>query len=1024
MDELTTAAQQDKISSLAAMQSEIKATESMLDRLIEKQQTVVEKQTIETAQKHGYKKESVPDAVLNFDLSQNKGFTELENQINAAGEKLEALKAKEKSVESQTAQSVASQSGEYGKLNTQLNRLTTRQEQYQYRMQQAVQTTNANSKATGSLKTNLQKIGNKFVEVGNKAVSFFGKNIKKGLSAAGNSMKNMMSHTGKAGNSVSKLFDRIKSLAGAAFIFNVLRKAFSAMSTYLGGAVNSNKQFTNSLAQVKGNLLTAFAPIFEAVMPALNALMGVLAKITGYIAAFVSMLFGKTISASQSSAKALNNQAAAYGNAGNAAKKAAGALASFDEINVLQSQEDSSGGGGGSGASASTPDFSMDLSAMEDYFAKFDSLKEAFYNIGASIAESINGVLSKIDWVSIQNKVAEWSTALAALFNGFVDKLDWRLLGTSIGEGINTILVGANTFVREFNWGNLATSITEGLNSAISTINWKEVGVFFSNGIRIAIDMLYNFVNTFNWKKMGESLSIAVNSWFESIDWGKGVSAIQTGIIGLFTTIQTLIKGIKWKEIGTTIGEAFSKIDWPTLLGELATTLSDAASGLLDILLGLLKGIDWIKLGEDIWNSLVAMVKGIDWGGLIAKAIELMIGVIASSYALIAGIGKAIAEGLIEAISNMGDYFGGYIEDAGGNIILGLLNGILDALASISQWIMENIFTPILNGIKSAFGIHSPSTVMAEMGTFLMEGLIQGIVEMIASVLTTLNNLFTQMKTAVLTAWETIKTSLSTILENIKTKFTEIFTAIRDKVAEIWQTMKDKISEIWQAITEYIGNKVEAIRQIVTTIFENVKTVASNIWNGLKDKISEIVDTMKDKLKEKVNSIKSTFTDVFTAMKEKVVGIFEGIWNGIKGVINNILSGIESMANGVVNGINTMINALNNLHFDIPDWVPGFGGNSFGINIPNVPNVSIPKLANGAVIPANREFMAVLGDQKNGTNLEAPEGLIRQIVREESGQGDVVVKISGNLGALARVLRIEAEKEDSRIGIPMIGGAT
>ena len=82
-----------------------------------------------------------------------------------------------------------------------------------------------------------------------------------------------------------------------------------------------------------------------------------------------------------------------------------------------------------------------------------------------------------------------------------------------------------------------------------------------------------------------------------------------------------------------------------------------------------------------------------------------------------------------------------------------------------------------------------------------------------------------------------------------------------------------------------------------------------------------------------------------------------------------------------------MIGALNSLSFTIPDWIPGLGGSSFGLNIGYLTPSYIPYLATGAVIPPNAPFMAMLGDQKNGRNLEMPEALLRKIVREESGGG-------------------------------------
>ena len=78
------------------------------------------------------------------------------------------------------------------------------------------------------------------------------------------------------------------------------------------------------------------------------------------------------------------------------------------------------------------------------------------------------------------------------------------------------------------------------------------------------------------------------------------------------------------------------------------------------------------------------------------------------------------------------------------------------------------------------------------------------------------------------------------------------------------------------------------------------------------------------------------------------------------------------MANGIIKGLNKAIGAMNNLQFDVPGWVPIVGGNHLGFHIPTLNEISIPRLAQGAVLPPNKEFMAVLGDQKQGTNIETP----------------------------------------------------
>ena len=86
------------------------------------------------------------------------------------------------------------------------------------------------------------------------------------------------------------------------------------------------------------------------------------------------------------------------------------------------------------------------------------------------------------------------------------------------------------------------------------------------------------------------------------------------------------------------------------------------------------------------------------------------------------------------------------------------------------------------------------------------------------------------------------------------------------------------------------------------------------------------------------------------------------------------------MLSGALSGINALINAVNKVSFTVPDWVPAIGGQSFGFNIPNIKPPQIPHLANGAVLPANKPFMAVVGDQKHGTNVEAPLSTIQEAV--------------------------------------------
>lgn len=149
-----------------------------------------------------------------------------------------------------------------------------------------------------------------------------------------------------------------------------------------------------------------------------------------------------------------------------------------------------------------------------------------------------------------------------------------------------------------------------------------------------------------------------------------------------------------------------------------------------------------------------------------------------------------------------------------------------------------------------------------------------------------------------------------------------------------------------------------------------------------------------DATKKILSGITQFLSGVFSGNWKKawdgIKQIFSGIWLSIlatiKNTVNSIIGVINGMIFGIVSGINAVINALNKIQIDVPGWVTDLTGiKKFGFNLSTITAPQIPYLATGAVIPPNAPFAAVLGDQKNGRNLELPENLLRQIVREESG---------------------------------------
>lgn len=216
---------------------------------------------------------------------------------------------------------------------------------------------------------------------------------------------------------------------------------------------------------------------------------------------------------------------------------------------------------------------------------------------------------------------------------------------------------------------------------------------------------------------------------------------------------------------------------------------------------------------------------------------------------------------------------------------------------------------------------------------------------------------------------------------------------IWDGLKNTWNAVIDSISDAWNMFIEWLRGKNPEL----AAIFETYGKLVSDLYNSVKQILGGII-----------TFISGVFTGDWDKAWEGVKQIFKGIWNGIVSIL-------EGAVNLIIGGINWMIRQLNKIQIKAPDWL---GGGTIGFNIPAISTVSIPRLAQGTVIPPNREFLAVLGDQKNGTNVEAPLETIKQAVAEvlsQNGSGEeITIKFTGDLATLARVLTPEITRQQRR----------
>lgn len=279
---------------------------------------------------------------------------------------------------------------------------------------------------------------------------------------------------------------------------------------------------------------------------------------------------------------------------------------------------------------------------------------------------------------------------------------------------------------------------------------------------------------------------------------------------------------------------------------------------------------------------------------------------------------------------------------------------------------------------------------------------------------------------------------LADILDAVSDIFGDIIDTIIEKcglagtpVGNMMAGIKDIVQGGLGLISSILTGDLEKMKQSVIQMLTGVKTFVFGILDWFKMGLTSLLDWLDKKTNGRFHEIielaKTYVNDVIEGVKQIFGGFIEFLtgvftldwgkaWEGIKeifrGICNTIVSVFEAAVNLIIKGINWLISKINTIQIKIPDWL---GGGSFGFNIRPITEVHIPRLAQGAVIPPNREFMAVLGDQKHGTNIEAPADLIRQIVREEmnnaSGGEEITIKFTGDLAQLARVLSPEITRQ-------------
>lgn len=588
---------------------------------------------------------------------------------------------------------------------------------------------------------------------------------------------------------------------------------------------------------------------------------------------------------------------------------------------------------------------------IADQLAQANNVSDRFGDTMSGVADRINKVSDRIS--RLASRVFAFTlitTALRGLrtWLGNVIKSNdeaaaaiARLKGAllTLAQPLVNVLIPAFTALV-----NILTAVITKIAEFVAMLTGKSIQEYASSA-----ESLYNEMNAI--EGVGEAAEEAAGSLagFDEINQLSGDTSAAAGGTGGATDIEPDFSWTgdisdKLKEIADLIlligaGLALWKIGsmLPGILGTIATTLG----GILMTIGGLL--LLWDGL-TDAWEN------GVDWANLI----EMIAGLAAAATGLYIAFGP-IAAGIMLIVGGLAMLVTGFRDamENGWNLQNTLLSiaGILATGLGIA--LIAGSWIPLLiAGIAAAL---LAFTVATGHGEELLEGIkeiCQGFVDFFTGI---------------------FSGNIEKALGGIET----LFSGLGKVITAIISGVRDTFLSFLDWLDEKTGGKLSPIIDFIKGLFTGLFDTLISIVSGAIEGIIQIFSGL-------VKFISGVFTADWDTAWEGIKDIFKGLWNGIVSIL-------EGAVNLIIKGINWLISQLNKVSFTLPDWVPAIGGKSFGFHIPSISEVSIPRLATGAVIPPNREFLAVLGDQTSGTNIEAPLSTIEQalenVLARTSGMG-------------------------------------
>lgn len=609
----------------------------------------------------------------------------------------------------------------------------------------------------------LGRVGAAIGRVGKKLLSLIPiqKRVGKGFSDISKNAAKMKKGA-LAGMGVKGLLRYGAAGAAALYAMRMLRQGMENLVNYDTTTMNSLNMLKASLDTLKNALATAFAPIFNAIAPAINALINMLSRAATAVAHFTAALTGqRSVVVAKKAVSGYSGAAAGAAKnskkANKAAKEYQKTLLGFDQINKLESNNDTGGAGdggaGGGGGAGGLGGGMFETVPVENQVSDFvKRLKRAwekadFYWLGALLADKLNNALASIPWDKIKKTASKIGKSIATFLNGFIETADWKLVGKTLAEGINTAFEALYAFVKNFKFASLGKAVANFITGLFSNVDYGKIAATFGHSLAGVVEFASGFLMNINWQGLPTAIFNALLKMIKSIPWSRIAKAVFTFLgaaigaaAGLAASIVKML-GVAIKKAIKGIGKYFKK--------QVEKEGGNIPKGILAGIKNGLKNIgSWIKnnifdpflkgfksafginspskkmkeQGEYLISGLLEGVKGklndlLAWFGELPEKIKAEIGEIKIDISgkigdIVGGVSQKI-EASVSLVKSGWSTVKDWVTESAGGAYSKAVGLAKDAWTTIRDWVVANTGSAVTKAIGLAKDFGSGITTIA-----------------------------------------------------------------------------------------------------------------------------------------------------------------------------------------------------------------------------------------------------------------------------------------------------------------------